>query len=87
MQVTLEVDLLPALPLPPNQPCQDGDIGTEEGKALQPDEQERVVSLELQQIGGQKPRSLILCDNSEKLEKYKLKPVQSPTRGLQEVAA
>ena len=48
VQVTLEVDLLPALPLPPDQPCQDGDVGTEEGKTLQPDEQERVVPLELQ---------------------------------------
>ena len=50
VQITLQVDLLSALPVPPYQPGQDGDVGAEEGKTLQPDEEEGVVSLELKQV-------------------------------------
>ena len=50
VQITLQVDLLSALPVPPYQPGQDCHVGAEEGKTLQPDEEEGVVSLELEQV-------------------------------------
>ena len=58
VQITLVVDFLPALPLLPDQPREDCNVCTEKGKTLKPDKQECVVSLEFQQIGRQKPRSL-----------------------------
>jgi hypothetical protein len=37
-------------------------IGTEEGEALHPDEGEGVVTLELQQVGGQQPGALTVTE-------------------------
>ena len=50
VQIALQVDLFPALPVPPYQPGQDCHVGAEEGKTLQPDEEEGVVSFELKQV-------------------------------------
>ena len=88
VQVTLKIYFLPALPLLPDQPREDCNVCTEKGKALKPDKQECVVSLEFQQIGRQKPRSL-------KVQYFRKSgeiliwawPVQNPTGVLQVGAA
>ena len=46
------------LPVPPDHLGEDAHVGTEEGEALQPDEDEGVVPLELQHVGGQQPGGL-----------------------------
>ena len=46
------------LPVPPDHLGEDAHIGTEEGETLQPDEDEGVVPLELQHVGGQQPGGL-----------------------------
>ena len=85
MQITLQVDFLPALPVLPYQPGQDCHVGAEEGEALQPDEEEGVVSLELKQVCWQEPRSLIKAILY--YEKGFVQPARNPRGGLQKLAA
>ena len=53
LDVALLLDDGGELPVSPDQPGQQPHVGREEGEALQPDEHEGVVTLELQHVGGQ----------------------------------
>ena len=58
LQVALLLNDRGDLPVPPDHLGEDAHVGTEEGETLQPDEDEGVVPLELQHVGGQQPGGL-----------------------------
>merc|ERR1719228_2214653 len=58
VEVTLLLYAGQDFPVPPNQSGEDAHVSTEKGEALQPDEEEGVVPLELQQVGGEQPGGL-----------------------------
>ena len=57
-EITLLLNLQGLFAISPDHLGQDSDIGAEEGEALEPDEQEGVVTLKLQHVGRQQPRAL-----------------------------
>ena len=57
-KIALLLNLQGLLTISPNHLGQDTNVCTEEGEALEPDEQEGVVTLELQHVGRQQPRAL-----------------------------